>query len=45
MFIDNTNVNVPIPHLLSPKRNLYDLHSSSYMKFTQLEGGRGQKWA
>ena len=29
MFINNTNINVPIPHLLSPKLRLYDIHSSS----------------
>ena len=29
MFINNININVPIPHLLSLKRSLYDFHSSS----------------
>ena len=29
MFINNIDINVPIPHLLSLKRSLYDFHSSS----------------
>ena len=33
MFNNNTNIIVPIPHLLSLKWSLYDFHSSSYMIF------------
>ena len=29
MLISNTNINVPVAQLLSPKLSLYDFHSSS----------------
>ena len=49
MFINNTNINVPIPHLLNPKLSLYDFHRPSYKKFTlrmkyKYKNGRGQKY-
>ena len=48
MFINKTDINVPIPHLLSLTRSLYDFHISSYMIVTQCvkwKSRRGRKWA
>ena len=45
MGISNTNINMHIAHLLSPKWSLYDFRSPSYINLQSVTNGRGQKRA